>query len=325
MIKNCHFLSDGTYKKNCSQAEIADVLASGQGFTWISLERGSPEEITEVLEKQFHFHPLAIEDSLSVGYQIPKVDDYGEYIFIIFQSILLDGSLSDLPTVELDLFLGKNYLVTCFADASLPVIDNIWQRIERDTRMFSHGPDFFCHSILDNIVDDYMPLIDQMESEIDWIEDTVVARPNPDTLAKLISLKHGIMTLRRIISPQREVINRLARDEFPQVSAYARVYFRDIYDHLIRIQDLTDAIRDIVSGSMDIYLNSTSLRLNEVMKALTIVSTIFLPLSFVAGVFGMNFRYIPGLESPLGFWVVSLIYLAIAVGMLAFFKFKHWF
>lgn len=325
MISTCYFPPEGNYRKDLSPEELSTVLSSGQGFAWISLEKASHDEVLDVLEKQFHFHPLAIEDCLSVGYQIPKVDDYVSYIFIIFQAILADDSLDELQTVELDLFLGENYLVTCHTEQTMPVIGNIWRRIERDSRIYSHGPDFFCHAILDNIVDDYLPLIDEMESEIDWIEDVVVAKPAPQTLEKLLSLKHSIMSLRRIISPQREVINRLSRDEFPQIQQYSRVYFRDVYDHLIRIQDLTDAIRDVISGSMDIYLNSTSLRLNEVMKALTIVSTIFLPLSFVAGVFGMNFRFMPGLESPAGFWVISLIYVIIAVGMLAYFKFRRWF
>lgn len=325
MIKNCYFPPAGNFQKDLSPALLNTALSSGQGFVWISLENASPDDVSDVLDKHFHFHPLAIEDCLSVGYQIPKVDDYSSYIFIIFQAILVDGALGNLQTVELNLFLGENYLVTCFTEQSMPVMQNVWRRIERDSRIYSHGPDFFCHAILDNIVDDYLPLIDEMESEIDWIEDAVVAKPAPQTLEKLLTLKHSIMSLRRIISPQREVINRLSRDEFPQIQSYSRVYFRDVYDHLIRIQDLTDAIRDVISGSMDIYLNSTSLRLNEVMKALTIVSTIFLPLSFVAGVFGMNFRFMPGLESPAGFWVISLIYVIIAVGMLAYFKFRRWF
>lgn len=325
MIKNCYFPVGGSFQKDISPEQLNTALSSGQGFVWISLENTSHDEVMEVLDRQFHFHPLAIEDSLSLGYQIPKVDDYNSYIFIIFQAILADDALDDLQTVELDLFLGENYLVTCFTEQSMPVLQNVWRRIERDSRIYSHGPDFFCHAILDNIVDDYLPLIDEMESEIDWIEDAVVAKPAPQTLEKLLSLKHSIMSLRRIISPQREVINRLSRDEFPQIKQYSRVYFRDVYDHLIRIQDLTDAIRDVISGSMDIYLNSTSLRLNEVMKALTIVSTIFLPLSFVAGVFGMNFRFMPGLESPAGFWVISLIYVVIALGMLGYFKYRRWF
>ena len=325
MIRNCFFPADGTIQKDIDEEQLDAAMASGKGFVWISLEKSTQAEVLSVLDRKFHFHPLAIEDCLSVGYQIPKVDDYGSYIFIIFQAILADKSLDDLQTVELDLFLGEDFLITCYTEPSMPVLDSIWTRIERDSRIHSHGPDFFCHAILDNIVDDYLPLIDQMESEIDWIEDAVVAKPAPQTLEKLLALKHSIMSLRRIISPQREVINRLARGEFPQIQDYSRIYFRDVYDHLIRMQDLTDAIRDVISGSMDIYLNSTSLRLNEVMKALTIVSTIFLPLSFVAGVFGMNFRFMPGLESPQGFWVISLIYVLIAAGMLGYFKFKRWF
>ena len=325
MIKNAYFSADGKIQKDLSEEQLRQVLSSGKGFTWISLEKASREEVTTVLENGFHFHPLAIEDCLSVGYQIPKVDDYVNYIFIIFQAILADDRLEDLQTVELDLFLGENYLVTCHTEPVMPVISNIWQRIERDSRIYSHGPDFFCHAILDGIVDDYLPLIDQMESEIDWIEDAVVARPAPQTLEKLLSEKHSVMSLRRIISPQREVINRLARDEFPQIQPYSRVYFRDVYDHLIRVQDLTDELRDVISGSMDIYLNSTSLRLNEVIKALTIVSTIFLPLSFVAGVFGMNFKYMPGIEAPQSFLVISLVFLAIALGMLVFFRHRRWF
>jgi magnesium transporter len=325
MIKNACFLPDGKILKDLGEDQLRSVITSGKGFVWISLENASHEEVTSVLDTGFHFHPLAIEDCLSVGYQIPKVDDYGSYIFIIFQAILADDTLEDLHTVELDLFLGDNYLVTCHTEPVMPVIGNIWRRIERDARIYSHGSDFFCHAILDGIVDDYLPLIDQMESEIDWIEDAVVAKPAPQTLEKLLSKKHSVMSLRRIISPQREVVNRLARDEFPQIQPYSRIYFRDVYDHLIRMQDLTDALRDVISGSMDIYLNSTSLRLNEVMKALTIVSTIFLPLSFVAGVFGMNFKYMPGLESPQGFLSISLIFLLIAVGMLAFFRHRRWF
>jgi magnesium transporter len=164
-----------------------------------------------------------------------------------------------------------------------------------------------------------------MENEIDWLEDSVLQKPNPLTLERLITLKHSIMSLRRVITPLREVVNRLTRDQYTQIQSSNRIYFRDIYDHLVWILDISDTIRDIVSGAMDIYLNSTSLRLNEVMKALTIVSTIFLPLSFVTGVFGMNFIHIPGLASQFGVWIVSLIFVLIAAGMIGFFKKRNWF
>ncbi len=156
--------------------------------------------------------------------------------------------------LELDLFLGKNYLVTCYSDPSLPAIEHTWDLIWKDNRISLNGPDFLCHTILDTVVDEFMPLIDRMENEVEWIEDSAMKKPTPETLRRLLSLKHSIISLRRIIAPQREVMNRLSRDEFAQIDAQSLIYFRDIYDHLVRIQDLADIIRDIVSGALDIYL-----------------------------------------------------------------------
>jgi magnesium transporter len=170
-----------------------------------------------------------------------------------------------------------------------------------------------------------MPLLDRMEDEIEQLEDQVLSKPKVETLERILALKHSIMVLRHIIWPQREVVNRLSRDEFSMIDEKSRIYFRDIYDHIMRIQEMSENIRDIVSGSLDIYLNSTSLRLNEIMKALTIVSTIFLPLSFVAGNYGMNFKFMPELNWPLGYVMVLGIYLAIVVGMLSFFRKRGWF
>jgi magnesium transporter len=207
----------------------------------------------------------------------------------------------------------------------MPPVEKVWKGIERDERIYSNGSDFLCHAILDALVDDYMPVLDKMDEEIEWLEDRVLSKPEPETLERILSLKHSVMTLRRIVSPQRETINRLSRDDFPQIDRQSRIYFRDIYDHLVRIQDLSESIRDIVSGAMDIYLNSTSLRLNEIMKALTIVSTIFLPMSFFAGVYGMNFHYFPEITWPYGYAYVWALFIAIFVGMLIFFKKRGWF
>lgn len=325
MIKSCFFPKTNGSFSIISIDEVQSYLTRTDGFVWVNLETASPAEISHVLDQLFHFHPLSIEDCLSSGYQTAKVDDFADYLFIIAHAIIPDENFDNLQNTELDIYLGNNYVVTCTTDTPMPPVEKIWARIQRDSRVYSHGADFFCHAILDTLVDDYMPLIDKMESEIDWVEDAVVERPSPKTLQKLLSLKHAIMTLRRVIFPLREVINRLSRGDFSQISAQSQIYFRDIYDHIVRIQDLTDTIRDIVSGSMDIYLNSTSLRLNEVMKALTIVSTIFLPLSFVAGVYGMNFVHMPGLASETGFITICIVFLAIALGMLAYFKIRRWF
>jgi magnesium transporter len=263
---------------------------------------------------------------MNVGYQPPKVDDFGSYIFLIVHAIHPDQNLTNLDTHELNLFLGENYLVTVFKGDILQPIESVFQKIKRDERLTQNGSDFLCHAVLDAMVDEYMPIIDQMDEDIEWLEDLVLSKPHPQVMARITNLKHSIMTLRRIISPMREVMNRLSRDDFPMIDRQSRIYFRDIYDHLVRIQDLSDTIRDIVSGTMDIYLNSTSLRLNEVMKALTIVSTIFLPLSFIAGVYGMNFVYqIPNYnwrEGIIFFWAICL---AVSGGMLIFFKRRGWF
>ncbi len=325
MIRSAFFEPNEPVQFLKSVEDIPLNKDSKTGFIWVSLENASESEITTVLKETFRFHPLSIEDCLSSGYQVAKVDDFISYLFIIANAIDPSKGLDALETNEINIFLGKNFLVTCTTEASMPAVEKTWNRVRKDYRLSNFGSDFLCHTILDVLVDDLMPLIDQMETEVELLEDKVLEKPEPKTLEQLISIKHGIMELRRIIAPQREMVNRLTRDEFEFIDAQSRIYFRDIYDHLVRIQELSDTIRDIVSGAMDIYLNSTSLKLNEVMKALTIVSTIFLPLSFIAGVFGMNFIHIPLTTHPIGFYICCFFMLLIGLGMLFYFKWKKWF
>jgi magnesium transporter len=229
-----------------------------------------------------------------------------------------------VDTIELNAFLGENFLVTSYLGSQMPPIQAIWKRVARDERLYAHGADFLLHAILDEMVDAINPLIDQMDEEIEDIEDEIISTPQPPMLERILDIKHRTMNLRRIISPQREVMNRLSRDDFPQIAPQSRIYYRDIYDHLVRIQDMTESIRDLISGSLDIYLSATSNRLNEVMKALTIVSTIFLPMSFVAGVYGMNFQFLPEITWKYGYLFVWVVFISIFVGMLAFFKKRGW-
>jgi len=325
MIRSAFFVPNKPIKFLKTTKEISKYMDSKTGFLWVSLEAATEEEILLILRDTFKFHPLTIEDCQSVGYQVAKLDDFISYVFIIAHAIKPTQDFHKLDTLELNLYVGANYLVTCTTDSQMPPVEKTWQRVEKDFRLSNFGPDFLCHAVLDILVDEYMPLIDQMEDEIEWLEESVLEKPSPATLARLLDLKHSIMSLRRLIAPQREMINRLTRDEFTQIDPQSRYYFRDIYDHLVRIQDLADTIRDIVSGTMEIYLNSTNLRLNEVMKVLTIISTIFLPLSFIAGVFGMNFKNIPTTMHPLGFYMTVFVMLVIGIGMLWYFKWRKWF
>lgn len=325
MIRSVVFRKNGTCLKESNLDQIMTNPEKMDGFIWVSIENPLDSEITSVLGDVFHFHPLAVEDCLSLGYQTPKVDDFGDYIFLIAHALKPASNLESLTTQELNLFIGQNFLVTCYRDEVMPPVDFIWNRLDRDNRLHVGGPDFLAHAILDSLVDDYMPILDEMDEEIEWLEDQVLATPDPKTLERIINLKHTVMSLRRIISPQRELMNRLTRDEFPQIDRQSRIYFRDIYDHLVRIQDLCESIRDIVSGALDIYLNSTSLRLNTIMKALTIVSTIFLPLTFIAGVYGMNFQHMPELTWKWGYPLVWLVFVVIVVGMVWYIRKNRWF
>jgi magnesium transporter len=326
MIHTLLINQKGEMHANLTPEEVRKAVGDPEALIWISLEQPTSHEIDAVLRNGFHFHPLAIDDCLNSGYQTPKVDDFGSYIFIIAHAILFSTDIANIETHELNLFLGSNYLVTVYLNDAMPPVQNLWQALNKDERLTQNGSDFLCHRLLDFLVDDYLPVLDQLDEQIELIEDKVLTSPSTILLGKILDLKHTLMSLRRIISPQREVMNRLSRDGFHMIDEQSKIYFRDLYDHLVRFQDLVESLRDIVSGSMDIYLNSTSLRLNEVMKALTIVSTIFLPLSFVAGMFGMNFSYmIPDWDSPYGYLIFWIICLSIAIGMLVFFKKRRWF
>lgn len=326
MIRLLLIEQNGNKRTSLSPEQVQDALKIPENLVWVSLENPTQEEALAVLRDQFHFHMLAIEDCLNEGYQTPKVDDFGGYIFIIVHAIHCSDDYSQVDTMELNFFLGENYLVTVHNNAVMPPVAALWARLEKDERITQNGSDFLCHRLMDLIVDDYLPVLDKLDDEIELLEDQLLEKPQAKILQRILSLKHTLISLRRIMSPQREVMNRLSRDEYPMIDQHSRIYFRDIYDHMVRFQDLIESLRDIVAGAMDIYLNSTSLRLNEIMKALTIVSTIFLPLSFVAGMYGMNFlRMTPQWDWPHGFLLFWGICFGIAGGMLIFFKKRGWF
>ncbi len=325
MVHSTYLLENGEIIRSLDLNLLKKVKKDNNGLLWINVSNPQEDELQDILISLFNFHPLSIEDCLSKGYQPPKVDDFGDYIFLIMHAVHPGVDFREIETSELNIYLGKNYLVTVHQEETLTAVESLTQRLQRDNRVRLNGPDFLCHALLDIVVDEYFPILDAMDLEIDQLEDNVLETPKPETLERILALKHGVMSLRRIIAPQREVINRLSRNDFAQIDKQSQIYFRDIYDHLVRIQDTSETIRDLVSSALDIYLSSTSLKLNNVMKALTIVSTIFLPITFLAGVYGMNFHFMPELTWRFGYpmvWVISLIIIA---GMLLLFRKKNWF
>lgn len=327
MMRSICFHNDGTNHENLSREEIRARIANPDELLWILLEAPTEQELYDVLQNLFQFHSLAIEDCIGENYQSPKIDDFGHYLFIIAHAIRPDKDIKNfeyLETVELDIFLGQNYVVTVHHSPKMSAIETVWNRLQRDERLHSNGADFLCHAILDVLVDEYLPVLDRMDDEIDWLEDRILSAPDPNTLKRILALKHSLIALRRIISPQREVMNRLSRDDFPMIDQKARIYYRNIYDHLVRIQDLSESIRDIVTSTLDTYLNSTSLKLNEIMKTLTIVSTIFLPLTFISGIFGMNFLFNIDYHWSEGAPVFLFLCIASVLTMLIIYKRSRW-
>lgn len=228
-----------------SAETMRSAIDQPDALLWVCLENPDDTEV-QTLSEVFHFHPLAIEDTQSEGYQPPKIDDFGSYLFLIVHGIVTDSNVTSLGTQELNFFLGDNYLVSIYHGPKSRAVETVFTRIKRDERLYSFGSDYLCHAVLDALVDEYIPVIDQMDEEIEELEDLVLARPSPKTLERILNLKHSIMAMRRIISPMREVMNRLSRDDFPMIDQQSRIYYRDIYDHLVRIQDMSESIRDIV-------------------------------------------------------------------------------
>jgi magnesium transporter len=280
----------------------ADVLL------WIDFGGESPE-VCEPILKSFGFHPLAIDDALQESHT-PKVDDWGDYLYLVLNHfILLNHNASGWETEieELDVFLGKNYIVT-HHDMPMHFLDQVWDSCLRDERHLHSGADHLLYKLVDRLVSDYMPFVEQIDQALDEIEDQVFSRPSPSTLERLFGLKRTLLSMRRVILPLREVLNKLARDDYATIDPRDRVFFRDIYDHLVRLHDLNESMRDLVGGALDTYLSVINNRMNEVMKTLTIITTLFMPLSFIAGFFGMNF-FLP--QVPVYEWMTRPVFYAV--------------
>ena len=236
-------------------------------------------------------------------------------------------SAISLHVNELDIFLGKNYVVT-HHDEHIPSLDQVWEACGRDFRHLQSGPDHLLYRIIDFVVAAYMPLVEQIDKEIDVLEDQIFEKPDPRTLERLFALKRSLLVMRRVLTPQREVLNKLARDDYRVIDPEARVFFRDVYDHLVRLHDLNESMRDLVGGALDMYLSVVNNRLNEVMKTLTVITSVFMPISFIAGFFGMNF-FLPTADLPnwtgyTSFYITLAITIILPLSMFAWMRRRTW-
>lgn len=271
--------------------QIAAALEDEKGTLWVEIEdqtQNTDRRVEELLDGVFHFHHLAIEDAVKDTH-VARIDDWGDYLYIVFHTIDFDPETDCVRLHELDMFLGRNYLVT-YHNEPLRILDQLRRNIEQNpTSRLRHGADHLLYHVLDMGVAEYLPAIEHLDDAIDAAQDEVFDRPTPDTLHAIFQVKRSALRLHRILAPVRDVLNRLARDEYAPVTPKHRVYFRDVYDHVVRIHDITESLRDLIAGALDTYLSAMSNRTNDIMKAFTLVTVMFLPLSFLTSFFGMNF------------------------------------
>jgi magnesium transporter len=313
MIRSIGMSSEGEIKINVNTSQYPEWIKNPENLLWVDISGEPNREIESILLDDFNFHPLAVDDAL-VETHIPKVDDWTDYLYLVMRIVLLLEDREDLEieTPELDVFLGSNYLVT-YHKIPLTIIDTIWQMCQRDSRTLAKGTGNLFYQIADELINQYMPIMERIDELSDQIEDEVFDNPKPMVLNKIFSLKRALLELRRALIPQREVFNKLARKDFAIIRDQDQVYYRDVYDHMVRLQEINEGLRDLISGALETYLSVVNNRMNEVMKTLTVITTLFMPLSFLTGFFGMNFFQA---AIPLKIWTGKLVFGLVLAGMI---------
>lgn len=319
-----------TYDENSFSEQASDDLAvclllrSQPGVSWINVEGVHSIELLQKMGECYRLHPLVLEDILNTD-QRPKREDYGDYLFIVLKMLSLKNDGEGVAAEQVSLILGPNFVFSFQEGLAGDPFDPVRERLRTGRGKFrSLGADYLVYTLIDAIVDNYFVILENLAERIERLEEELVANPGRETVGRLHALKREVIFLRKSIWPLREVISGLERRESSLVREETVVYLRDVYDHTVQIIDTVETFRDILAGLLDIYLSTISNRTNEVMKVLTIIATLFMPLTFIVGLYGMNFRYMPELEWRWGYPAVLLLMLVVVGGMLKFFRGKKW-
>ena len=306
-----------------SLKELESLQTTETGIRWLNVEGLSDINVLETVGRVFNLHPLILEDILNTD-QRPKIDVNDDYIFLTAKMLFYDKAIGEFDIEQVSFILGKNYVVSISekdTDVFEPVIKRLQQGMSRFRKL---GADYLAYSLLDVVVDNYFTVIEGFGDKVEVVEDEMVVRTSRQTLRTIHKLKRQILFLHKAVWPLREVLSFLERGESLLVQDSTEIYIRDLYDHVIQVMDTTETLRDILSSMLDVYLSSSSNRMNEIMKVLTIISTVFMPLSFIVGVYGMNIKNMPELNWPWMYPFLWLCMICISVSMLIFFKRKKW-
>ena len=291
--------------------------------TWINVDGLHEVDIIEKTGAYFGIHPLVLEDILHTG-QRPKTEDFGDYIFTVVKMLFYDVQKEEIVAEQMSMILGPRYVIS-FQETQGDVFDPNRERIRNGKgRIRKAGADYLAYVLIDAIVDQYFVILENLEERIESLEEELITNPIPETLQMIHKLKGLMIFLRKSVWPLRELVNSLERGESSLIAESTGIYLRDVYDHTIEVIETIETFRDMVSGMLDIYLSSVSNRMNEVMKVLTIIATIFIPLTFIVGIYGMNFKYMPELEWHIGYPVALAVMLLIEAFLLLYFRRKKW-
>lgn len=291
--------------------------------TWINVDGVHDSDIVGKIGSHFGIHPLILEDIMTTA-QRPKMEDMGDFIFIVVRMLSLEGKKKEVQSEQVSLILGSNFVIS-FQEGEGDVFDPVRDRIRTGKgRLRKLGPDYLAYALIDAIVDNYFTILEKVGEQVEFIEEELVSDPGRKTLQAIHILKREMIYLRKSVWPLREVISGLERTESELIKESTGIFLRDVYDHTIQVIDTVETYRDMLSGMLDMYLSSVSNRMNEVMKVLTIIATIFIPLTFIAGIYGMNFKHMPELEWRWAYFIVLAFMFGIGVLMLILFKRKKW-
>ena len=297
--------------------EIPALLQRKDRIVWVDLASPTKDE-SAILSTVFKFHPLAIEDCEGRRHH-PKIDDYRDYLFVLTHGVHPESTAREFRTRQLCLFVGPNYLVSYHKEKSRSV-EHTLESARRNQRVIAEGPDSLLYNTLDFQVDQYLPVLENFEKKIDEVEDRIFNSPTSEILTEVLDFKRALMRLRRISGHQREILTRLVRREFPMIGEKSVINLRDVHDHLVRVTDLADTYRELVAGALEAHLSIVGNRTNEIMRALTVIATLFIPLTFIAGVYGMNFEHMPEVKWRYGYLFAWGLMIAVGAGMYFFFR-----
>lgn len=313
----------GFEEKELKDLETRYLFPQEPAVTWVNVVGIQQVEVLEKLGNYFTVHPLALEDILNTE-QRPKIEDYGEDLFLVVKLLSYREKTDEIEAEQISLILRPHALLS-FQEREGDDFANVKERLRSGKgRLRKMGADYLAYTLLDIVVDQYFGVLEKLGESVEVLEEKLLSDPTTPTLRKIQNLKREMLLLRKWTWPLREVISSLERGEFPGIQENTRIYLRDVYDHTIQVMDTIEIYRDMLSGMLDIYLSSLNNRMSSVMKVLTVIATVFMPLTFLAGVYGMNFRHMPELDWPWGYPLVLAVMGLIAILMLTLFRRKKW-